>query len=229
MRVSEGELLSVQLVAGEELDDAATIGAASSAVLLSLNRNLVIGDDFQTYTLTADDSSIAPSFSQARLQHLVIRPSDVEGAEFAIESVRLVSRREHLVTVESGVGWQGLGEIYRETVVARAPERIIFPVALPSQPRLELHVGTIEGGAVTFVVEVGDETVLRRTVSRPGVWHPLRVDLAEQTGGATEIALSLVSDENGRVGYWGGSLGAQRRRLGDARRGFAAPPSADRA
>ena len=205
MRASEGELLSVQLVAGEEFDDAATIGLASSSLLLSLNRNLVIGDDLQTYTLTADDSSIAPSFSQARLQHLVIRPSDVEGAEFAIESVRLVSRREHLATVESGVGWQGLGEIYRETVVARAPERIVFPVVLPSQPRLELHVGTIEGGAVTFVVEVGDETVLRRTVSRPGVWHPLRVDLAEQTGGATEIALSLESDENGRVGYWGGA------------------------
>ena len=91
MRASEGERLSVQLVAGEELDDTATIGFASSSSLLSLNRNLVTGDDLQTYTLTADDSSIAPSFSQARLQHLVIRPSDVEGAEFAIESVRLIS------------------------------------------------------------------------------------------------------------------------------------------
>ena len=36
MRASEGELLSVQLVAGEELDDAATIGVASSSVLRCL-------------------------------------------------------------------------------------------------------------------------------------------------------------------------------------------------
>ena len=66
MRTSEGERLSVQLVAGEELDDTATTGFASSSSLLSLNRNLVTGDDLQTYTLTADDSSIEPSFSQAR-------------------------------------------------------------------------------------------------------------------------------------------------------------------
>ena len=45
----------------------------------------------QTYTLTPP----AP-VTGARIRHLVIRPSDVADADFAIESVRLVFRREHL-------------------------------------------------------------------------------------------------------------------------------------
>ena len=40
------------------------------------------------------------------------------GADFAIESVRVVFRREHLSEVPSGVSWQGLRDIFRETLAA---------------------------------------------------------------------------------------------------------------
>ncbi len=51
---------------------------------------------------------------------MFLRPTEEKGAAFEIESVRLVTRREHLATVASGLGWHGLGAVYRETLVARA-------------------------------------------------------------------------------------------------------------
>src|SRR5262249_57226308 len=64
------------------------------------------GDKVQTYTITPP----AP-ISGPRIRHVLIRPTDVAGADFAIESVRLVFRREHLASVPSGVSWQGLRAI----------------------------------------------------------------------------------------------------------------------
>ena len=56
--------------------------------------------------------------------HVILRPTDEAGAEFEIESVRLVFRKEHLAGIPAWVGWQGLGDIFRETIVSRSPERI---------------------------------------------------------------------------------------------------------
>jgi hypothetical protein len=69
-------------------------------------------------------------------------PTDAKGARFEIESLRLVFRKEHLATVASGLGWQGLSEVYRETLVARAPETFRFDIRVPARPRLYLAVGT---------------------------------------------------------------------------------------
>ena len=78
---------------------------------------LTPGSDVRTYTLT----SAAP-LNATRIRRILIRPTDAANATFEIESVRLVYRKEHLAAVPSGVGWQGLSEIYRESLVARAPE-----------------------------------------------------------------------------------------------------------
>ena len=57
----------------------------------------------------------------SRTRHIVIRPTDVAGATFAIESVRLISRREHLASIPAGVGWQGLARgLSRNARLARA-------------------------------------------------------------------------------------------------------------
>src|SRR5215218_8224489 len=84
------------------------------------------------------------------LHDLLIRPTDAQGARFEIESVRVIFRREHLASIPSGVGWLGMGEIYRETVVARSPETIRWPMTLPDRPRLTLSLATLDERPVTF-------------------------------------------------------------------------------
>ena len=94
MSVSAGERFGVGLVAGEELEEEAVIGEAKTSPLLSFNGDLIADGEMQTYTLTGADTRISPSYALSRVQHLVIRPSDAVGADFSIESVRIVSRKE---------------------------------------------------------------------------------------------------------------------------------------
>jgi YebC/PmpR family DNA-binding regulatory protein len=60
----------------------------------------------------------------SEIRHVLVRPTDSPGANFAIESVRLVFRKEHLASIASGPSWQGLSEVYRETLVSRSPETL---------------------------------------------------------------------------------------------------------
>lgn len=204
MRVSEGSQFGVGLVPKDGLQQA--VDGARRSTLLSLNTELVLDDDeIRTYTLTGANAMMDPSFPLSRIQHLVIRPSDVAGAEFEIESVRLISLKEHLASIPSGVGWEGLGDIYRETLVSRSPERIVFNIAIPSEPYLDLAIGTVEDPPLTFVVEVSGKTVLRRTVTRPRQWQTVRVDLAEFAGSNAAVALSLEGEAEGGIGFWGGA------------------------
>ena len=110
-------------------------------------------------------------------------------------SVRLVTRREHLQGVASGVGWQGLGEVYKESLVTRSPERIEVRATLPARPWLDLAVGSLEG-PVTFRVEVVEsarkrQTVLERTITRPHRWETTPVDLAAFAGRTVTLSLRL--------------------------------------
>jgi arylsulfatase A-like enzyme len=141
-------------------------------------------------------------------RHVMIRPTDAAGASFDIESARLVFRKEHLAAIPAGVGWQGLREIYRESLVARAPERIEIPVTLPAQPWLDLAVGTLEDAPATFHVAVraGNEeaqTILEHTVTTPHRWEPQAIDLRRWAGRPVTLTLSLASDEAGTIGFWG--------------------------
>ena len=65
---------------------------------LEITTPITPGDEVQTHILTK--SRPLPA---SQIRHVFIRPSDVPGAEFDIESVRLVFRREHLAGIESGV------------------------------------------------------------------------------------------------------------------------------
>ena len=214
MSVSAGERFGVGLEAGEELKEEDVINQAKTALLLSLNGDLIADGEMHTYTLTGADTRINPSYALSRVQHLVIRPTDAVGADFLIESLRIVSRKEHLASVESGVGWEGLGDIFRETIVARAPERLVFQVDVPSDPFLELQLGMVEDGALTFVVTVGGEPLMRRTLTRALVWHSVFLDLDRWAGRSSEIALVLEAEDEGRVGFWGGPT--VRNRAGSA-------------
>ena len=210
LRVSAGTRLGVSFEADEKLDPKRVIKQAQESTLASLNTELIGGDDFHTYTLTSADSSFEPSFPLSRIRHVLIRLTDAEGADFEIASVNLVSLKEHLASIPSGIGWQGLGEIYRESIVSRSPERISFGVDLPWAPFLDLAIGTVEDGPVAFRVEArdagsssGETVLLRRTVSTPGRWDSVPLDLEAFAGRRVILTFALEADEPGTIGFWG--------------------------
>jgi hypothetical protein len=71
---------------------------------------------------------------------LMLRPTDAAGATFEIESVRVVSQRERRASISSGVGWQGLSDIYKETIVSRSPEKITDEMDIPANAWVDLNL-----------------------------------------------------------------------------------------
>ena len=203
MRVSAGTRVGTTFNGGRQLNEERILRTIRNAPEPPLYADLEPGDEFHTYRL----ENPGRSFSIGGLRHILVQPTDAADAEFAIESVRLVPRKEHLRSVASGPGWQGLGEIYRETIVSRAPERLTLDLDLPTHPWLELAVGTVEDAPVTFNVGVttgsGETTLWRRTVTLPRRWETQRIELAEYAGQQVTLALSLEGDEDGLVGFWG--------------------------
>jgi arylsulfatase A-like enzyme len=209
MRVSAGKEISLATDSAEKVDLAEQQKRAS-AFPWPTKAQLTPGTEIQTYTLTSPFHSPG-----SQLRHLMLRPTDAAGATFEIESIRLIFRKEHLATIESGVAWQGLKEIYRESLAARAPEAIDFTVALPERPWLDLAVGTLEESPVTFKVAVArsdadksdaGEMVLEHTVTTPHRWEPRPIDLARFAGRKVRLTLSLSSPESEALGFWGGPV-----------------------
>ncbi len=163
---------------------------------------LLPGDTVQTYRIKPGVPVAAPE-----TRHLFLRPTDEAGATFEIESVRLIFRKEHLASIPAGIGWHGMAEIYRESVVSRSPERITYQLELPSRPRLDLALGTVEAMPVTFVAEVAvgerRESLFERTLTRPDRWQDVAIDLADFAGKTVELSLSLRAEDAGSLGFWG--------------------------
>jgi arylsulfatase A-like enzyme len=210
MRVSAGTQIGVNLSPSQQpLDDEAReelLERLRDQPRPQLQAELQPGDEFQTYLLRETGTT----FRLGGTRNVLILPSDAEGADFEIESVRIIPLAEHLASIPSGPGWQGLSEIYRETIVARSPERIVAEVELPERPWLDLAIGTIEKGPVTFRVSVssgdGEESLLRRTVTTPDRWTDQRLDLSAYAGERVTLTFQLSADEPGRLGYWGGPV-----------------------
>ena len=161
----------------------------------------VSGDNIQSVTLS--DPRL-PGLSNA--QTILLRPADTEGSTFEIESIRMLSQREHLASIPSGIGWHGLGEVYRESLVSRSPESFTVEVDIPANSWLDLRVGTVEDAPVTFVitdVTGGSETtLLARTVTTKDAWELASTDLADITG-SRQLRFSLDVDGDRLLGYWG--------------------------
>ena len=138
MRASDGANLQVAFSAAETVAFPALQGAMAGSPF-AIRTPIVAGDDLQTYTLTPVQNVAAST-----VRHLVVRPTDVEGADFEIESLRVVFQKERLASIPSGVAWQGLDEVYLESLVSRAPETLNFDVSLGGRPWFDLTLGTID-------------------------------------------------------------------------------------
>ena len=177
---------------------------------------LLPGDEFHTYTL----KSPIP-VNMARAQQLFIRPTDAANATFEIESIRMISQREHLAGVKSGMGYHGLNDIFRESLVTRAPETIRVSVDVPQRAWLDLALGTMEEHPPTFRVAITPEggearTLFERTVTTPNRWEWQSIDLSEFAGRKATLALSLAADTPGTLGFWGTPAVRTRRAAGQS-------------
>jgi arylsulfatase A-like enzyme len=217
LRVSAGSTISA-IVRSLPAVDLATEPARGRSFPWPISGTLEPTEEPQTRALPT-----TVPLTGARMRHLLLRPTDVAGATFEIESIRLVFRREALAATPSGVGWQGLRDVFRETIVTRAPEVARFQVTLPARPLLDLSVGTPEDGAMTFRVAVeraGQENVvLSRTVTTAYRWERRTVDLSAFAGTTVTLALSAHADRPGSVAFWGAP--SVRRRVEPA---SGAPP-----
>ena len=194
-RVSAGEKMQI----GFQSDEAFDADVASSDLGVQFETALSPGDDLTTYTILTNFSAVESS----QMRHIVLRPTDAEGASFTLESVELVFRSDRLASLPSGVSWQGVSEIFRETIVARTGETIEMSVTLPSRPRLDLALATVDPAPVRFQVRLDGSLLVERTITRPDQWESVRVDLSEQAGRDVTLSLSLEGDEPGLVGLIG--------------------------
>ncbi len=159
------------------------------------------GEQTQTVTLTL--SRVANLGTAASI---LLRPADKAGQTFEIDSVQLISQREHRASIPSGVGWQGLSEVFRETIVSRSPETFTLDVDVPSNSWLDLHVGTVEEAPVTFRIDdisgAEPRPILERTVTSAQRWEEAAMDLADFTG-PRKLRFRLDVDDERRIGFWG--------------------------
>lgn len=179
---------------------------------------LLADGEFHTY-------SIPPQFPvEGGVREVYLRPSDAAGAEFEIESIRLVFRDEFFVEQPSGVGWHDFDGEFRETVAARAPEVIRWPLTLPASPRLDVAAATLDEQPLTFRLSVATKNTVERlgqlTVTTPNRWNELAFDLDAYAGQAVTLELELVSppglSASSGVGLWG--TPAVHRRLEPGKR-----------
>ena len=198
--VSDGGQLAIN-AAGEEKPNFDEMVKAGDGFWMKTP--ITAGTEIQTVTVTP-----AMHLVGSRLRHLIVRPTDQSGATFDIESVRLVFRKEHLASIASGVAWQGLKEVYRESIAARSPETATFTVRVPERAWLDLAVGTIEDNPITFRVSASaggktGEVLLERTITTPHRWERTPIDLSQFAGQTVTLACALESATAGTLGFWG--------------------------
>jgi arylsulfatase A-like enzyme len=157
-------------------------------------------EGLQTLTLPAQ------LVTRMNWETLMLRPTDVAGATFEIESIRAISQRERRASIRSGVGWQGLADIYQEALVSRSPEKFTLTLDIPKNAWLDLNVGTLEDHPVTFkIAEVAagrEDLLLERTLTTAHRWEPAPVDLSAHTG-KRALRFWLEVPEERSIGFWG--------------------------
>ncbi len=207
LRISDGSKLGIDTFRDDEIDREEFLRELENVDQSEYMIDLQPGEDVATYTLTEAQSTYSRMGVIGNVKHIALRFVDADGADFALESFRVIPRTEHLAGVPAGVGWQGLAGVFRETLVARAPERLTWQQDLGERPWLDLAVGTPDNHPIVFTVEASspglDPLVRERTVTAGDRWEILHSRSHEFAGRQTTLSLSLRSDEDGHIGFWG--------------------------
>lgn len=205
MRVSAGTTLAVATRSSKKLDFEQITEEAKEGLGYWITAPIATDKEGETYTFRKRFPS-----SSSEIRHVLIRPTNVEGATFEIEFIRVLSRKEYFASHSPQVSWQGLGAIYHRTLVAKAPEVIRMHLSLPNRPWLDLALGTIEDGPITFQVKIRpaagsaeDTPLLVHTITTPRRWEPVQLDLSDYAGQDISLSLSLDAEKKGAVGFWG--------------------------
>lgn len=198
MRTSAGANVAVS--GGQAKPDFAAVIKRGQAFPWPFHTELSKAGDSQTLTL------IPAQITRMQWDTLLLRPTDAAGATFEIESIRAVPQRERRASIRSGVGWQGLADIYQETLVSRSPEKFTLDLDVPANAWLDVSLGTVEDHPVTFKIAAvsGDreDLLLERTVTTPHRWEPAPVDLSARSG-KTTLRFWLDVPEERSIGFWG--------------------------
>jgi arylsulfatase A-like enzyme len=205
LRASAGTNLAVSFVRNERLDlrEAAALGRRFPWRIAS---PLVAGGDMRTYVLSAAGSPFPTD--AAAVRHILLRPTDAAGAVFEIESVHLIFQQDYLAGIPAGVSWQGLSEIYQETLVTHASDPVRLTLDVPENAWLDLSVGTPEERPVSFRVGIAqgagtEEMALDHTVAAARRWEAVPIDLSRYGGRRVALSLAVAAQGNGAVGFWG--------------------------
>lgn len=208
LQVTEGERVAIMPLLPE---GGPPVGFFLSGLFADwpLSSLLLPGEGVKKYTVRMDQvMTLDLPMAKSNISDFILRPSKAAGAEFAIESIRFVFRKEHFATIPSGPGWQGLGDVYRETLVSRVPETLAFQVDLPARPWLDLAVGTMSRNTPAFSVSVvpeggAAETAAELRLDESDVWQASRIDLSPWAGQSVELRLEATGEE-GALALWGG-------------------------
>jgi arylsulfatase len=207
LRISAGSKLGIDTFREKEIDSEDFLEYLRESELSDYLIDLRPGEEITTYTLSESNATFSKMAALGGLKHLTLHFAGAEGADFALESFRVIPRTEHLAGVPAGIGWHGLGGVFRETLVARSPERLSWEQHLGERAWLDLDIGTPDNHPVTFQVEIsspGREPIRRqRTLTEGDRWEPFAIDLAEFSDRTVELSLGLMSDEDGHIGFWG--------------------------
>jgi arylsulfatase A-like enzyme len=140
---------------------------------------------------------------QRLLQHVFFEPRGCPS--LAIEDVRVLSRGERYAGSPVGVGYEKLGHEQRRVLYLTRPGSLAFDLEVPGDaPAFRTALASLPGTEdVRFRVEIesdaGRATLLERAAAA-GVWHDVRIDLAEWAG--RRVRLRLSSDTDGTPALW---------------------------
>jgi arylsulfatase A-like enzyme len=203
MRADAGTRVSMHFISSFVSPIDAMVVAGREDALWLLSTELIADGELHDYVL--EDPFVVRS---ADIRQVWLRPTNAADAEFEVESVRLVFRRDKLAELASGVRWQRLGQTSRESVLVRTPQSIRWPLTLPERPRLELALATLDERPVTFTVDVEAEgqppaTLVRQTVDAPELWQDVALDLDRWAGRRVVLHLATAAGSAGVLGLWG--------------------------
>lgn len=202
LRVSAGGRIGVHIADGtRDFDEVATLVDSTRAFAYT-----TLEPGLRTQTLSIP---LLPAFVPAPdARQLFVRPTNVAGADFAIESIRLIFYTEHLARLPSGLGRHALGQVYRNALLVRSGEEVQLDVEVPANGRLDVTLGTTALGATQFRVDLTagntrNQRILNHTITTPNRWERVTADLSSYAGQLAILRFSQFSDDPYAVGLIG--------------------------